>query len=226
MTINELFAHAERSLAPVLAKSGGILYSSVNTLTQGDIYVLGLNPGGESGPSIYEHLVALPGKVDNSYIDESWENRAGCYPPGGAPLQRRLKWLVESLGYDLRQICASNLIFMRSPDASGINYPMDADLCWPVHEQIINVVRPKLILSFGNSSVSPYEFLRQRFTGDEEWMPSGHGTWMCKGFMAAAQGHKFYVAGLPHLSRYSPINKANVVDWLRGKMNALRSSSD
>jgi len=67
---------ATEHLSSVMDRSGGILYSSVETLCPGDIYILGLNPGGESGWTIANHLEALPSKQQNSYLDEAWENRA------------------------------------------------------------------------------------------------------------------------------------------------------
>jgi len=138
---------------------------------------------------------------------------------GEAPLQKRLRWLIDSLGYDLRRVCASNLVFMRSHDATGVTYPEDADLCWPVHKEIIGIVRPKIVLAFGNSAISPYDYLRRQFAHDEEILPSGHGAWTCKGFWAETDAHRFYVAGLPHLSRYSPIGKDAIVRWLKSKVS-------
>ncbi|MDH4555752.1 hypothetical protein E8F11_11310 [Pseudomonas sp. BN417] len=219
MVIAQFVASAESHLALVLDRAGCILYSAAQTLCPGDIYVLGLNPGGEGGPTIGQHLEKLPCQSANAYLDESWENRAGTYSPGNAPLQRRLAWLIRELGYDLRNVCASNLVFMKSRDASGIVYPLDADLCWPVHEQIIGHVQPKLILAFGNSPVSPYGHMRQLFQGHEEMVPSGHGSWSCRGFEAELSGRKVFIAGLPHLSRYSPIGRREVVDWLKSKIS-------
>ena len=215
MMLTSFIADVKRILTPVLDRTGCIFYSAARTLTRGDIYILGLNPGGDSGPTITQDLDNLSSKKDNAYLDEKWENRAGSYDPGQAPLQRRLAWLAGALGYRLEDLCASNLIFMKSRDATGIDYPRDADICWPVHELVIDIVRPRLILTFGNSAVSPYSYLHQRFGGDEEAIPSGHGSWRCAGFESKVAGHKTFVAGLPHLSRYSPIDRLSVVKWLR-----------
>src|ERR1022692_2346551 len=129
MALAKFIADAKRSLGPVLNRTGGIRYSATDTLSLGNIYILGLNPGGDGGPTIAQDLDALLGKKDNSYLDEKWENRAGSYSPGQAPLQRRVNWLISALGYDLRRVCMSNLIFMKSRGESGIKYPGDADLC-------------------------------------------------------------------------------------------------
>lgn len=221
MDLSTLIIGAKQTLAQVLGRTGTILYSAAETLSPGDIYILGLNPGGDSGLTIAQCLNVLPQKTDNAYLDEKWENRAGKYEIGEAPLQGRINWLVTALGYDVRRVCASNLVFMQSRDANGIDFPKDADLCWPVHEQILKIVRPKLVLAFGNSSVSPYSYLHQLFGGNEETVPSGHGSWECRGFEAEIAGSKLHVAGLPHLSRYSPIGKESVVKWLKEKIGAL-----
>ncbi|MHB9118962.1 MAG: uracil-DNA glycosylase family protein [Burkholderiales bacterium] len=212
--------------ANVLSRSGSVLYSASHTLTKGDVYILGLNPGGIDGPSISEDLAALPNKTQNSYLDESWGNRIDA--DGQAPLQRRIKGLVDAIGVDLRNICASNLIFMQSQNAKGIEYPKDADICWPIHEKILDIVQPKLIIAFGNSSISPYDYLFHKFNmdGHENIIESGHGSWKCRGFGAVIANRKSYVAGLPHLSRYSPFNKdgaikENLITWLNGTHGSL-----
>ena len=210
---------AERLLVDVLDRTGSILYSAVDTLSPGDIYILGLNPGGNGGPTIAEHLESLPEKRNNAYIDECWDNKAADYGLGKAPLQRRLKCLMDCLGYDLRSICASNLVFMKTHDARGLDFPRDADTCWPIHERILAIVHPKLILAFGNSRVSPYHYLFERFGDKEEAIPSGHGKWRCRGFDTKMNGRKVYVVGLPHLSRYSPKGKVAVIQWLKDKLN-------
>jgi hypothetical protein len=209
---------SEHMLRQVLDRTGTLLYSAAGTLSAGDIYILGLNPGGDGGVSIAEDLKALPRKIDNAYLDESWKNRAGSWKPGQAPLQRRIQWLIARLGYNLQDVCASNLIFIQTRDASNLDFNKNADLCWPVHEEILGIVCPKLVLAFGNSSVSPYAYLLRRFGGDEEIVPSGHGSWKCRGFRARIADRSMYVAGLPHMSRYSPIGRESVVTWLREKI--------
>lgn len=236
MSLSNFIRDVESSLgkAEVLSRSGSILYSAAHTLTKGDIYILGLNPGGNEGPSISQHLAELPNKTQNSYLDESWGKRVDA--DGQAPLQRRIKGLVNAVGADLRNICASNLIFMRSPNDKGIKFPKDADTCWPIHEKILDIVQPKLIIAFGNSLRSPYGYLFNKFNtdGHECIIDSGHGSWKCRSFEAVIGVHKIYVVGFPHLSRYSPFNKdgdlkEGLCTWLnrkcisdaKGRMNSL-----
>ena len=203
-------------LDPILDAPGGILYSSYDTLVRGDFYLMGVNPGGSGGTSIKEDLFNLPQKTSNEYLDECWENKGGRYKKGDAPLQRRIKWLFGQLGCDIRKICASNLIFVKSEKVSDINFFELADMCWPVHEQIIEIVKPKTIIVFGNSGTSPYAYIKRKVSNLREQKPikSGHGSWKCKSLIADFDHRQTYVAGLPHMSRYSPINRAHVIKWL------------
>src|SRR5436853_100374 len=136
---------AQQHLAPILDSSGRILYSAADTLRPGSIYLLGLNPGGD--PSKHETvryaLDTLPSRVKNAYLDEVWERQRR---PGQAPLQRRIQWLAHQLGINLKKICATNLIFVRSRDGAGSGYPELADVCWPVHMAILRLVQPRLII--------------------------------------------------------------------------------
>jgi len=204
-------------LNPILDLQGGILYSSYDTLSKGDFYLLGVNPGGSGGITIREDISKLPMKQKNDYLDDYWENKAARYGKGKAPLQRRIRWLFEQLGYDVRKICASNLIFVESVKVSDIPFFVLADTCWPIHQQIIEIVEPKIIITFGNSGTSPYAYLKRKMVNVKENKPikSGHGNWMCKSFIADFNYRQICVAGLPHMSRYSPIGRDHVIKWLK-----------
>lgn len=213
MNKEEIPKIAKDALSEVLSESGSILYSSHETLKPGDVYLLGFNPGGAGGNPVEQSISSMLTNTSNSYLDESWENHNGVWANGEAPLQKRIKWVTESLGLNTRDVCASNLIFLQSRGASDISFSL-AKKCWPVHEAILSIVKPKLIIAFGNSEVSPYGYLHTMLGGDEEYFPSGHGNWSLKGFSCEINGRSVYVAGLPHLSRYSPIGKKEVIEWL------------
>jgi len=213
MTKDEIPKTAKKALFDVLGESGGILYSSHETLKPGNVYLLGFNPGGAGGNPVEQSINTMLTNTANSYLDENWENHSGVWANGEAPLQKRVQWVLESLGLNPRDVCASNLIFLQSREAADISFSL-AEKCWPVHEVILSIVKPKLIIAFGNSEVSPYGYLHSMFGGKEEYLPSGHGNWSVKGFSCKINGHPLYVAGLPHLSRYSPIGKSEVVEWL------------
>ena len=209
--LSTFIATARKQLASILERSGSILYSGRSTLRPGKLYLLGLNPGGDPTKhrTISEELDQLPLRTRNAYVHERWERQREA---GGAPLQQRVRWLLERLGQDVEDVCAANLIFARSRDASGSKYPALAHLCWPVHLAILEIVRPQLIIAYGNSGVSPYAYLRSRFGGSpEKVFDSGHGTWKCRFFRSADQ----WIVGLPHLSRYAIHRHPDVADRLR-----------
>jgi len=222
---NSFVSNATKLLSPILDESGAILYSAWETLCPGQYYILGLNPGGNAGPTIRECLNELNNYTENAYLDEDWSTKSRNYGVGGHPLQVHLKSLLQSLGYDLRNICASNLIFSRSPDQYGAYYPAKADQCWDVHKMIINIVQPSILLVFGNGSISPYNYLQRKHIEQfSEWpqdkvIPSGHAAWVCRSFETTLEGKKRIVIGLPHLSRYSIDGKFKVLQWIKNITN-------
>ena len=132
------------------------------------------------------------------------------------PLQRRVIWLLSTLGLNPRDVAASNLIFPRSRDAASSQFERFAELCWPVHEWILDVVRPRLVIAYGNSDPSPYSFLAWKYgVADPESHPSGHGRWDCRSFLVPG---RFRVVGLPHLSRYKVSAHPEVGAWMKSLM--------
>jgi hypothetical protein len=214
--ISEFVEFCKEQLRPIEKESGRILYSSIETLRPGAVYILGHNPGGspvnQSAETIKSSITSLPTKKINYYLDETWFTDKRSYSKGLAPLQQRIVWLLQQLGLNLREVAASNLIFARSADAASIQFKRYANLCWPVHERIINIIKPRMVIVFGNSVDTPYTFLRDIYGAQSESnYPSGHGDWMCRSFSVQ---NKFSVIGLPHLSRYKIISHRDVVDWI------------
>lgn len=208
---------ARKHLSEFLEQPGSILYSSHETLKPGSVYLLGFNPGGSNGAPLGQSVASMLSYTGNAYIDERWKNGNGEWAEGDAPLQARIRWLLKELGLHTSEVCASNLIFLQSRQATDVSFSL-AKKCWPVHEAILELVQPKLIIAYGNSNVSPYGYLRAMFEGEEEQIPSGHGNWKVKGFNCSIGGRPTYVAGVPHLSRYSPIDKHEVARWLAERL--------
>jgi hypothetical protein len=201
------------SCSPILGRSGKVLYSAAATLRPGAVYLLGLNPGGDPNKepeTVRESLEGLATREKNSYLDEKWARQKRA---GEAPLQRRVKWLTEQLDLNLGEVCASNLIFVRSKNARDSEYPTLAKRCWPIHREILKMVQPRLIMAYGNSGVSPYAYLRRHFGEPaEQRFPTRHGSWSCRVF--EAEGMR--MVGLPHLSRYAIVGDLEVSRWVRG----------
>lgn len=219
VTKSEIPQIAMKALQTLQDKNGSILYSGHETIQQGSIYLMGLNPGGTDGPVLSNSIECLLTRETNAYLDEDWANGNGVYSiDKKAPLQKRIIWLLESLGHEPRNVMATNLIFIQSRDASGISSAL-ADICWPVHKALLGIVKPKLILAFGNSGFSPYGYIYQRYGGEVcKPEPSGHGEWSLKSFTTNIEGHPVCVVGLPHLSRYQPMGKSHVVEWIKKRI--------
>jgi hypothetical protein len=207
----------------VLHLSGEVLYSAASTLRPGPVYLLGHNPGGNDQnvdlPTVDSSLDDLPSKTWNSYIDTAWSGRGGLtYAVGEAPLQLRVKWLLKNLGLPPQDVPASNLIFPRSRDAASSRFLEFSKICWPVHADVLDIVRPQMVIVYGNSGLSPYRFLFDKFEPDsEDCQPSGHGTWQCRSFVVPG---RFRVVGIPHMSRYKISAHDDVVNWVKGLSKA------
>jgi len=218
----DLIKIGKEYLPLILDKKGELIYSSHETLKKGDIYLLGLNPGGEGYETIEKHLSKLLEKETNSYLDERWKNEIASWPKGQAPLQIRVDYLLRNLGYKTRDVCESNLIFVTSKSIEDLeygdfsNFKQLANYCWQYHEILMKIIQPKVILCFGNGEKSSYSFLYSHYIGVEATFPSGHGNWNCKAFTTVVQGRKTSVVSVPHLSRYNVVCKGDVINWIKG----------
>jgi hypothetical protein len=215
MTPTQLAEFARRQLSPVRGKSGEVLYSGAETLRPGPLYLLGHNPGGDprnrSLPTIRQSIDWLPTKPKNSYLDTKWSGRD--------TLQVRVIWLLAALGLHPRYVAAANLCFVRSRDAKTSKMREYAELCWPVHEKILDIVQPSMVIAYGNSAGSPYEFLSHKFgVVKHGTYRSGHGAWSCRTFDVPG---RFRVVGLPHLSRYDITAHPEVVRWIKSLLPVL-----
>lgn len=195
-----------------LHRSGATLYSDPRTLRAGQVYLLGTNPGGggEGKNNVEDSLIALP-MQGNAYLDEIWDTGR---KPGEAVLQQRVKILLEDgLGLQTRDVCATNLVFQRTQRVAGLSFWKAADACWPIHEHLLDVVQPRLVVAFGNSTKSAYAYLANKLPRLTE-MPTikaQHGEWECRGFHTTWKGRPMRVVGLPHMSYYSPIDAKGAV---------------
>lgn len=204
---SQLHKRLAQIIAPIADRYGEVLYSAAECLRPSDIYLLGYNPG-QGGPntSVGEHLSISLERTDNAWLDEKWKD--GNHP---SVLQRRMRKLFEDAGLDLRATPASNLIFATSPDASGVEYRI-ADICWPAHLAIMEIVQPSKLIVFGNGeSESPFAFIRSRYPGHEERFAVRRG-YTLKRLTTDIDGRPTKVVGIPHMSRFAPPPKA--VEWL------------
>lgn len=220
--VEDFVQMAKESLGEDLLKQpGAVLYSSWETLKDGEYYFLGVNPAGsgEATPkTIRESLDELGTSTTNEYLDVSWYSNPT--DTKRRPLQQRFKFLFEdALRVDPRSVCASNLIFKSSKkekDAGG--WPM-AKKCWPVHKAIIQeIVQPRVIITFG---ILPFDFILNTLGGTRpKEEDSRHGNWTWRYSILEETGQK--LIGLPHLSIYA-IDSQSRAGVVRGISKRIKS---
>lgn len=208
----------------MLDKSGGVLYSSANTLAvrntrEGRVLLMGTNPGGDAELlrkyTVGRDLDSLDAGVKkNAYTSEDWISLgADVDDPknyGKHRMQQHVLGLARMLRLEISEICATNLFFSRSRNLNNLSWKAFcalADSCWRIHELIIRIVRPSLILAFGNNGPSSYAYLRCRFGENvpvEWWLRSGYSNWWIKRSKITFDNRPISLIGLPHLSYYAP----------------------
>lgn len=135
-------------LRPIEGRSGAVLYSGTATLTRGDLYIMGDNPGGSGSglPSIGEALHHRDAD-GHDYLDGDWE-------PRGRVFRDRVNCLFAALDVPLRTTLASNAVFARSATSAELDdgWWLWWDYCWKVHQILLRVVRPRIIICFGKQA--------------------------------------------------------------------------
>ena len=139
-------------------QNGAILYSTIDTIKRGDYFIMGYNPGGAPDKmDDREHQIMpkllhqLQDDAKNEYVHGDW---------GNSKIQNNLIKFFIDLEQPIEQTCATNLIFRRSKDDSGVKYS-ESKKCWRVNKLFLDIVQPKIIITNGNSEEkSAYKFLR------------------------------------------------------------------
>lgn len=227
MTLSDLSLFIHEHLQEKVDLPGETLYSSNKSFKKGDIYLLGANPGGADKCTIKEDLEELLKRSFdyNEYLHGIWPNGSNENPKAGEQkLQKRVQALFQNIGYDLTEVCTSNLIFFTSKDLLELKKKMNlsfnkiADICWPIHEEIISVIKPKIIISLGTgSSDSTFSYFKKKFNIENEEIEEikiGHGEYKAKAFLYENIHYIF----IPHLS-YFTIKNEEVFIWIRNKLN-------
>ena len=151
---------------------GSILYSGDETIKKGKYYFLGANPGGHSDEALDNDTISNQlyrinsSPTFNEYFDAIWQPGNKTYPKGMAPLQKRIKYLFNYLEINLRDTLSTNLNFVRS--SRMINFPYNwnqaAENCWEIHKILLSIVRPEIILVFGDDA---YDFMHNKIKSVE-----------------------------------------------------------
>ena len=145
-------------LAPsIMRRSGSLFYSGPSAFQgQHSLYVLGLNPGGSPVAQATETVerdladwraLTLPW---SAYLDESWQGK----PAGAHGMQPRMRHMFDRLGLDLREVPASNVVFVRSTNEAALASEKAVLLpqCWPVHAAVIRDLGIRTILCLGTTA--------------------------------------------------------------------------
>ncbi len=205
-----------------------------HTLKKGDIYLVGLNPGGDPQKtkfnvkdeiSEFKKFYSSHNRSFSAYLDEVWGNTGSEYEKGQASHQKRVKELIESVSNCLGQFCsvrdifAANLIFFRTKNKNELSTLLkiakDAkilDYCWKCHMKFLEVVRPKIILCNGNGdNLSSYSYIRRFLNSDTIKAENAKqfGKKKIKFLEAIIEPlEKVLIIGIPHLS-YPSVSKQN-----------------
>lgn len=192
----------------LMEHSGKVFYSGRESFeSQAMLYVLGLNPGGKGQPtakdSVGGHtewtLSQAPSNW-SAYRDESW----GGKPPGTRKMQPRILHMMRRVGLDPGQVPASNVVFLRSArgDDLGSSFDRLADLCWPFHDHVLKMLRPKAILCLGQKAG---KYVRLRVGANEHlatFVEANARNWESHLF-GAADGTKVIVATHPSIADWT-----------------------
>lgn len=205
---------------------GKSLYSGIGTIHPGKIYVLGENPGGDpntESDSSGQHLtkLALMSPDWNEFLDANWTSRGRVYPPGGAPMQKRVRSLLEGIGLSVRSVCSSNLIFVRSRVSGDlVDSHQLANQCWPVHQFILEHIKPVGILCIGKA---PFEFIRKtgRALSTLDEFSAGQRNLKCRTAHVDLDNRTVAIVSVPHLGdrlQYDIGDHPEVMRWVKDKL--------
>ncbi|HAJ21573.1 MAG TPA: hypothetical protein DCL95_16185 [Rhodospirillaceae bacterium] len=152
----------KQNLGALVHESGASLYTGWDSLSAGNLYAMGLNPGGDPGSigkSILQETESTP-YSHNPYSDEDWGGGMGTAPHQTSVL-KTIELIVGRKNVDF---FATNAVFARSVDANQLSNPWQLwDLCWPVHQFFLSLIRPKVIICLGNGdNVSAFRFMRSK----------------------------------------------------------------
>jgi hypothetical protein len=150
-------AFADLVARDIHGRSGAVFYSGRAAFSApAGLYLLGLNPGGspsaQAGETIGRDLEEwrIGPKRWSAYSDASWRGSA----PGTYGIQPRVRHLFDELALDLREVPASNVVFVRSNDEAALGAEKSALLakCWPVHRAIIDTLGVATVLCLGGTA--------------------------------------------------------------------------
>lgn len=213
-SLSTLIADAERALGPLAERDGRILYSSIDTLRPGKLYLLGLNPGDgcDRYHQIGESLRDMPNHASNTYLDDDWGRGIG-----GHHTQQRVCFVLRALGHDPRDVFATNLVFARSKSWTKEQSAL-VPVCLRVHRMFLSIIQPRVVLTFGREAFQT--FLRASDQAGvtaffDTGVPNGAANFSCYANDVILFRQNLRVVCLPHLSKFKIDAQPKTVNWLR-----------
>lgn len=221
---------------------GSILYSGDETLKKGENYFLGANPGGHSDENVGNFADTISNQLYrknssssfNEYFDASWKPGNKIYSKGMAPLQRRIKYLFNAIGIDLRNTLSTNLNFVRSStlEKFHLDWSDAAEQCWKIHLLLLSVVQPKNIIVFGDDAFNFFKNKMSVNASEDFPVSSVKETKYCSCTKGSLEvyGMKLEIAliKVPHLSRFKidargidygdKYDCREALNWINGKI--------
>lgn len=156
--IDPVIASALATLPSSLTgRAGSVFYSGPSAFRgKRDLYVLGLNPGGDparhASSTIARHLGEWRCRTDrwSAYVNDLWEGDV----PGGWGMQPRMRHMFDRLDRDLADTPASNVVFVRSATEARLGAERGEllPLCWSVHRAVIEALGVTTVLALGQTA--------------------------------------------------------------------------
>jgi hypothetical protein len=172
MDESELREFIRLKLGRRVTRRGWILYSGLDTLTQGDYYVMGYNPAVDCANDVLDRIRFEP-RNWSAYTQQCWRCGPTCTVhitdgrlANGAqkPHQRRVTELLKLLEKRPEEIFCTNAIFAESSRANKLADAGELwELHWPIHQRFLEIIRPRWIICLGNGLLaSSFSLLRSK----------------------------------------------------------------
>jgi uracil-DNA glycosylase len=130
--------------------------------------------------------------------DQDWSRKGASFEPGQAPMQRRFKHVARFLGLSYGEVFATNLVFARSRRFKVLPRLEDQiEACLPVHEAMMDIVRPSRLWVMGNADSAGSAIKLHR---DVEWRDAKHANWSIGHGTVDFCGRTLTFCHTPHLS--------------------------
>lgn len=197
--VNNVIDRVTGLLEPILDRSGSVFFSGQENIVPGKLYVLGYNPGGPVGKHAGPEF-SIRASLSNTragwseYIDGRDSLKSGFYP--------NVLSMFQHVGADPTSNLSTNAIFERTSSSGKLkNAGKLWSTCWPVHQLLLSIVRPRVILCLGSKT---FDLLKiKSLTGvsvDEPDAATGDGCIRREAVFEVAPSvrHQCMLVGLPH----------------------------